>query len=164
MNLVLRQKIFSLFRDRYHIKDDQGNDVFVVEPIFGVFAKYNIFSVADGKQLYRIERKVLTFLPKFEIYNAENQLVYVVKSRFTFFRPRIDIFDAEGKVAFELKGNIFAFQYSIEENGKVVAMVSKKLISLSDTYYLQIEDEKRAALFLCLAMIFDNIHHNGKNR
>ena len=66
MKLLFKQKLFSWF-DSYDIYDEAGNTVYVVKGQLSWGHKLVIYD-AYGNEAGMVVQKVLTFLPKFEIY------------------------------------------------------------------------------------------------
>ena len=66
MKLLFKQRLFSWF-DSYDIYDEAGNTVYVVKGQFSWGHKLAIYD-AYGNEVGMVVQKVLTFLPKFEIY------------------------------------------------------------------------------------------------
>ena len=72
MKLLLRQRFFSWF-DSYDIYDEAGNTVYVVKGEFSMGHRLQIYDPV-GTPLGRIQERVLTFLPKFELYAGEQYI------------------------------------------------------------------------------------------
>ena len=66
MKLLFKQRLFSWF-DSYDIYDEAGNTVYVVKGQLSWGHKLVIYD-AYGNEVGMVVQKVLTFLPKFEIY------------------------------------------------------------------------------------------------
>jgi len=66
MKLLFKQRLFSWF-DSYDIYDESGNTVYVVKGQFSWGHKLIIYD-AYGNEVGMVVQRVLTFLPKFEIY------------------------------------------------------------------------------------------------
>ena len=72
MRLLFRQRMFSWF-DSYDIYDENGNTVYVVKGQLSWGHLLNIYDAYENKLGY-VQERVLTFLPKFEIYEREQYL------------------------------------------------------------------------------------------
>ena len=66
MKLLFKQRLFSWF-DSYDIYDESGNTVYVVKGQLSWGHKLVIYD-AYGNEVGMVVQRVLTFLPKFEIY------------------------------------------------------------------------------------------------
>ena len=66
MKLLFKQRFFSWF-DSYDIYDETGTAVYTVEGKLS-FGHHLEIHDAMGNEVATLQEKVLTFLPKFEIY------------------------------------------------------------------------------------------------
>ena len=69
MKLLFKQRFFSWF-DSYDIYDEFGNTVYTVEGQLSWGHCLHI-SDAEGNHVGTVKERVLTFLPKFEMYIGE---------------------------------------------------------------------------------------------
>ena len=88
MRLLFKQRFFSWF-DSYDIYDEDGNTVYVVKGELSWGHRLQIYD-AYGNHLGTVQEKVLTWLPKFELY-VGNRQVGVLEKEFTFFRPKFNL-------------------------------------------------------------------------
>ena len=84
MKLLFKQRFFSWF-DSYDIYDEAGNTVFAVEGKLAWGHCLHILNAA-GEHIGTVQQRVLTFLPKFELYIGEEYYGCICKE-FTFL-PR----------------------------------------------------------------------------
>ena len=148
MKLLFKQRFFSWF-DSYDIYDENGNTLYSVE---GQLAWGHCMKIYDAHQneIGMIQQKILTFLPKFEIY-IHGSYVGCISKEFTFFKPVYDI-DYNG---WRVEGDFFEWDYHIIDNrGDFIATVSKELFKLTDTYVIDVNDPEDVlgALLLVLAI------------
>lgn len=88
MRLLFKQRFFSWF-DSYDIYDEDGNTVFTVEGKLAWGHCLHILNAA-GEHIGTVQQRVLTFLPKFELYIGK--LYYgCIRKEFTFFTPRFTL-------------------------------------------------------------------------
>lgn len=159
MRYLIREKVFS-FSDRFNIMDESGNARFEVEgQFFSMGNKLRIYDL-NGRELIYIEQKIWRFLPEYNIYRSDN-LIARVKKELTLFKPRFIIESQYGDLTIE--GDIFAHSFNILKNGKPVAWISKKWISFSDTYSIEISDGEDDAFFLSLSIVLDQILYDNNN-
>lgn len=147
MKLLFKQRLFSWF-DSYDIYDEDGNVVYEVK---GQLDWGHCLKVYQSNiELATIKQVILTFLPKFEIYKDD---VYAgsISKEFTFFVPQYNI-DYNG---WHIKGNIMEWDYTIYDGNKIVANINKELFNLTDTYVLDILDEKNALDVLAIVLAID---------
>ena len=86
MKLLFKQRFFSWF-DSYDIYDESGNTVYVVK---GQLSWGHCLKIFDryGSEIGTVKERVLTLLPKFEIYEKNNYIGCISKE-FTFIKQNI---------------------------------------------------------------------------
>ena len=110
----------------------------------------NIYDAYENK-LGCVKQQVLTFLPKFEIYEREQYLGCISKE-FTFFKPKYNI-DFNG---WQVEGNWLEWDYTIlRSNGSTVATITKELLHMTDTYVLDIQNPTDALHVLMFVLAMD---------
>ena len=70
MKLLFQQRFFSWF-DSYDIYDEDGNTVYVVKGQLSWGHCLKVFD-ASGQELGTVKEKILTWLPKFELYEGSS--------------------------------------------------------------------------------------------
>lgn len=149
MRLLFRQRLFSWF-DSYDIYDEAGNVVFSVEGQLAWGHKLVIYD-ANRREVGMVVQKVLTFLPKFEIYEHGNYIGCISKE-FTLFQPRYNI-DFNG---WHIDGTWLEWDYNItDRNGNAVAVISKELFHLRDTYVIDVKNPQDALRALMFVLAID---------
>ena len=147
MRLYFKQRFFSWF-DSYDIYGEDGTVAYTVE---GKLAWGHCLHILDaaGRHIATVKERVLTFLPKFEMYVGDNYIGCIEKE-FTFFKPRFRI-DCRG---WDVEGSFLEWDYTIRSGGRTVATVSKELFRWTDTYVIDVSDPADAlgALMLVLAI------------
>lgn len=156
MKLLLKQRFFSWF-DSYDIFDEAGNTVFVVQGQLSWGHCLKIFDAA-GNELGMVKERVLTFLPKFELYLG-GQYLGSIKKEFTLFTPQYQI-DCNG---WQITGNWLEWDYSItDQMGNPAAVISKELWNWTDTYVIDVlrEEDALCALMVVLAIDAEKCSRN----
>lgn len=156
MKLLFKQRFFSWF-DSYDIFDEDGNTVFTVKGQLSWGHRLVIFDAWDN-ELATVQQRVLTFLPKFELYQ-NGQCVGCISKEFSFFQPRYNI-DFNG---WHVEGNFMEWDYTIyAPSSQVVATVSKELWNWTDTYVIDVQDpdDSLCALMLVLAIDAEKCSRN----
>ena len=149
MRLLFRQRMFSWF-DSYDIYDENGNTVYVVKGQLSWGHLLNIYDAYENKLGY-VQERVLTFLPKFEIYEREQYLGCISKE-FTFFKPKYNI-DFNG---WHIDGSFMEWDYTIvDSHGNKIAEISKELLRMTDTYVLDISKPEDALYVLMFVLAID---------
>ena len=88
MQLLFKQRLFSWF-DSYDIYDELGNTVFVFKGELSWGHLLRIYD-ANGKEVGYIKEKILTWLPKFEMYIGD-QYAGCISKEFTFLKPKFHV-------------------------------------------------------------------------
>ncbi|MGO5594069.1 LURP-one-related/scramblase family protein [Acidaminococcus sp. HCP3S3_G9_1] len=149
MKLLFRQRIFSWF-DSYDIYDEYGNTVYVVK---GQLAWGHCLKICDpqGHELGLVKEKIITLLPKFELYEGGRYIGRISK-KLSLFSPKFSI-DFNG---WTVEGNFLEWDYTIRDAwGNRVATIGKELFHLSDTYVMDINDPADALHVLMFALAMD---------
>lgn len=149
MRLLFKQRFFSWF-DSYDIYNEAGQVVYVVK---GQLSWGHCLKIYDavGREVGTVQERVLTFLPKFEMYRGQEYMGCISKE-FTFFRPKFNI-DYNG---WRVEGDFFEWDYSIlDYSGRCVANVSKELWNWTDTYVIDVANPQDALCALMLVLAID---------
>lgn len=149
MKLLFKQRFFSWF-DSYDIFDEAGATVYTVKGQLAWGHCLKIFDVY-GNEIGTVKERILTWLPKFEMYLGERYLGCISKE-FSFFRPKFNI-DCNG---WHVDGDFFEWEYSIlNAQGQSVANVSKEIFNWTDTYSIDVRDPQDALCALMLVLAID---------
>ena len=149
MKLLFKQRLFSWF-DSYDIFDEQGNTVYTVK---GQLSWGHCLKIYDtrGRELGTVKQRVLTFMPKFELYLGD-QYWGCISREFTLFRPRYNI-DCND---WHIDGDWREGNYQILDNTyTLVATISKSIWNLTDTYVIDVKDPQNALCTLMLVLAID---------
>lgn len=149
MRMLFKQRMFSWF-DSYDIYNEQGTPLFQVKGQLAWGHRLNIFS-PDGGHIATVQQAVFAFLPRFDLYLG-NDLIGCLKKQLSFFKPLYTV-DALGWTA---QGDIFGWNYSITDSrGVEVASVTKELFNWTDTYIIDVIDERDALAALMFVLAVD---------
>ena len=88
MKLLFKQRFFS-WLDSYDIFNEAGQTVYTVQGQLAWGHCLKIYN-ASGFELGTVKERVLTWLPKFEMYLGD-QYVGSIQKEFTFFKPKFHI-------------------------------------------------------------------------
>lgn len=149
MKLLFKQRMFS-WLDSYDIYDENGNTMFVVKGKLAWGHCLKIFD-AQGREIGMVKERVLTFLPKFEIYLG-NACVGTISKEFTLFTSAYNI-DYNG---WYIAGDFFEWNYQIQNRaGACVAVVKKELFNWTDTYSITVANPQDALCALMVVLAID---------
>ena len=149
MKMLLKERFFS-WLDSYDIYDEDGETLFTVE---GKMSFGHCLMVMDknGEHVGTLKEKVFHFLPQFEIYEKD-AMIGTVQKEFSFLTPKFHV-DFNG---WNVEGNFLEWDYSIKDAyGKTVASIGKEIVRWTDTYVIDVVEEKDALYALMLALAID---------
>jgi uncharacterized protein YxjI len=162
MRYIMRERILS-WGDDFTIKDADGRAAYYVDGKVFSFGDKLAFRDMAGTELARIEQKLLSIGPQYEIVRGGETVAVVKKHLFTLFRARFTV-DVPGPDDLEAKGNFLDHEYGFERAGREVARASKRWVSLTDTYAIDIDEGEDAVLILAAAVVIDLVSHPDENR
>lgn len=149
MKLIFKQRFFSWF-DSYDIYDEAGNVLYEVKGELSWGHCLRIFD-SDGRETGTVKEKILTFMPKFEIYR-DDAYVGCISKEFSLFRPKYNI-DYNG---WHIEGDFFEWDYTVvSQYGEKIATISKEVLRLTDTYVVDVANPKDALSTLMLVLAID---------
>lgn len=149
MKLLFKQRFFS-WLDSYDIYDESGETVYQVK---GRFALGHCLEIYDrsGAHVGTVKEEVLTFLPRFAMYERGRHIGDITKE-FTFFKPKFSL-DFNG---WEVEGDIFEWDYRVEDGaGRERMRAGKQIWKLSDTYEMDVADPADALICLMIVLAID---------
>ena len=149
MRMLFKQRFFSWF-DSYDIYDEAGGVLYTVRGQLSWGHCLKIFDQYD-REAGTVKERVLTLLPRFELYLGDNYLGCVSRE-FSFFRPRYNI-DCNG---WHVEGNFMEWDYTVTDSGGApVASVSREILHWTDTYVIDVRDPRDALMALMLVLAID---------
>lgn len=149
MKLLFKQRLFSWF-DSYDIYDENGSVVYTVKGQLSWGHKLVVFD-SFGNEVGTIQQKVLSFLPRFEIYK-QGRYVGSLSKEFSFFRPKYNI-EYNG---WYIEGSYMEWDYTIFDNNRsIVAVIRKELLRMTDTYVMDIQDTENVIDVLMFVLAMD---------
>lgn len=148
MELLFKQRFFSWF-DSYDIFDAEGNTVYVVKGELSWGHRLQIYD-ASGNPLGVVQERVLTLLPRFELYIGD-RMVGQIQKEFTLFRPRFRL-DCCG---WQVDGDFWEWDYVVTDGRRTVMRISKELWNWTDTYRMDIDRPEDALYCLMIVLAID---------
>lgn len=149
MKLLFKQRFFSWF-DSYDIYGEDGVTLYTVEGQLSWGHCLKIFD-PQGNELGMVKERVLTWLPKFELYQ-KGSYIGCISKEFSFLKPRYEI----DYMGWRVEGDFMEWDYRVEDrSGNTVAAVSKQLFNWTDTYAIDVYDPQDALAALMLVLAID---------
>jgi uncharacterized protein YxjI len=159
----IRQKLVSI-GDDFWIENQDGQRVFKVDGKALRLRKTLIFEDVNGNKLAQIQERWLPIKETMAIDDANgNQMATVKKALIAPLRDRWSV-NVKGGPDLDVQGNILDHEYSIKQGWNKVAEVSKKWISLTDTYMVEIDDGQNDVLILAIAVAIDMMAHDDDDK
>ena len=149
MKLYIKEKVFT-WGDQFTVKDERGNDRYVVEgEVFSWGKKLHVYDMT-GREVAAIRQEVWSFLPRYYVFCGDRQ-VAEIKKEFTFFYPKYRI-DGLG---WEINGSFMAHEYEITQSGRTIVSISKEWMTWGDSYELNITNPSDEIVALAVVLTID---------
>lgn len=159
MRYVMREKILS-WGDDFTIKDADGRPAYLVDgKVLSFGDKLRIIDLATNAEVARIDQRLLSFGPSYDIERGGRVVANVRKHLFTLFRAKFTV-DVPGPDDLEATGSFFEHEYTFERGGRTVASVSKRYFSLTHTYGIDVAPGEDDVLILAAAVVIDLCSHD----
>lgn len=163
MRFVLKERIFSL-RDSYYIRTDQGDNAFEVNGrLIGLRDKLTLRDL-QGNTLATITEKMLSLRPVYTIARPGQPDAKVKKDFINILREGFSVDMDGGLPDLRIQGDILDHNYTITRDGEVAAQVSKKWISLRDSYSVDVAAGEEPVLLVACAIVVDRIAHDDEDK
>jgi len=146
---------------QYDINDENGNLVFAVKGKFFSWGDNLSFQKADGTEIAQIRQKLLSFMPKYEIYFGSKHFATIVRE-FSWFKKKFTL-DVPGPNDYTIHGDFWNYEYEFERKNQIVATVSRKYWSWTDTYGVDIADGEDDISILAAVTVVSLCNQDDKN-
>ena len=158
MRYMLKQKIWS-WGDDYVIRDANEEPAFLVDGKVFSWGDKLSFQDMNGNELAFISQKLLTFMPKYELYRS-GQLFAEIKKEWSWFKCKFTL-DVPGPNDYEITGSFWDMEYEFRRSGRQVAVVSKNFWSWSDTYGVDIDAGEDDVAVIATVIVIDLVCHDN---
>jgi len=156
----IRQKMFSI-GDDFWIENQDGQRVFKIDGKVLRIRKTLEFEDVNGRKLAQIKERLLTVRDTMVIEDANGRdLAVIKKALISPLRERWSV-DVKGGADLDVQGDFLNHEYTIKQGRKQVAEVSKKWLSLTDTYGVEIAQGQNDIVILAIAIAIDMMAHDG---
>ena len=159
----IRQKMLSI-GDDFWIEDQEGVRVFKVDGKALRLRKTLFFEDMNGNKLCKIQERLLAIKDTMAVEDPDGNQMAVIKKG--LIAPLGDHWtvNVRGGPDLDVQGNILDHEYSVNERRRKIAEVSKKWLSLTDTYGVEIDDGQNDILILALAVAIDMMSHDEDSK
>ena len=151
---IIDQKLLSIRQVLVIKEPSSGYELGkITKQLISIGAKFS-FTDATGAEVGKIEGKVLAIRPTYNILDPTGNILATIKKKlFTFLGSEYWFENPQGQEIMRAKGNFLSYEYYIMDNaGNQLAQVSKAILSLTDSYLVNIINPS-ANRYLVLAAV-----------
>jgi uncharacterized protein YxjI len=158
---VIREQMFRLAEDS-DITNESGQPVLRVEGKIMSLHSRLILRDPDGREVAQVHRKLAALRPTYEITIDGKNAAEVRQHLFSPFHERLTI-DLPGTGDMEISGDVLSHEFTIQRDGHTAATISKRWISLTASYAVDVAPGENDLLILAsvlaLDLALDQQHH-----
>jgi len=159
----IRQKMFSI-GDDFWIENQDGQKVFKIDGKVLRIRKTLEFEDLNGRKLAQIKERLLTVRDTMVIEDADGRdLAVIKKALISPLRERWSV-DVKGGPDLDVQGDFLNHEYTIKQGRHQVAEISKKWLSLTDTYGVEIAHGQNDIVILAIAIAIDMMAHDDDKK
>jgi uncharacterized protein YxjI len=150
---VIRERMFRLGEDS-DITDESGQLVLHVDG--KVLSLHNRLVLRDpaGREAGQVHRKLAALRPTYEITLGGKDAAEVRRHLLAPFGERFTI-DVHGGGGMEIDGDLFSHEFTIDRDGHTVAAISKRWLSMTATYGVEVAPGEDDLLILASILALD---------
>ena len=154
MRYQMRHRLWS-WTERFTISNAAGEPVGTVDRERLTWGTKLVLHDVSGREVARVERKVMSLVPVYEVLR-DGHLCAVVSKEMFHLKPVFAI-DVPGPDDLRIEGDLWAHEYFFVRGGKAVAQVSKQWWSLNDVYGVEVLDAEDHVLILAATTVVDDV-------
>ena len=150
---VIRERMFRMGEDS-DITDEAGRPVLQVDG--KVLSLHNRLVLRDpaGREAGQVHRKLAALRPTYQITIGGKDAAEVRKHLFTPFGDRFTI-DVPGPDDMEINGDLLSHEFTIERDGQTVATISKRGLTVTTSYTVDVAPGEDDVLILASVLALD---------
>ena len=150
---VIRERMFRLGEDS-DITNESGEPVLQVDGKIMSLHQRLILRDPAGREVAQVHRKLAALRPTYEITIDGKNVAEVRQHLFTPFRERLTI-DGPGASDLEISGDLFSHEFTIQRDGQTAATISKRWLSLTASYAVDVAPGENDLLILASVLALD---------
>lgn len=154
----MRQQMFSIGED-FTIEDESGNPAFEVDGKFMTLRETFELKDRQGNVVATIRGKLISLRAKMDVFRGDEVVATITKALFAPFREKFQV-EVAGGAALRVDGDLFDHEYTLRRDDDVVAHVSKRWFTFTDTYGIDIAPGEDDPLVLAIAVALDEMSHD----
>jgi uncharacterized protein YxjI len=136
------------------ITDEAGQPVLHVDGKVMSLRNRLILRDLAGREIGHVHRKLVALRPTYEITVGGTSVAEVRKHLFTPFRESFTI-AAHGAGDMEIDGDLLSHEFTIRRGGQPVATISKRWLSMTTTYAVEVAQGEDDVLVLASVLALD---------
>ena len=157
MRYQLNSKLLTL-GSNYQIKNDRDQLEYAVKGKILSFGHDLSVENAGGFEVARIKQRMFRLLPSFELFLGDKMYAKIDR-KFTWFKKSF-LLDIPGPNDYEIEGSFWDYEYVFRRKSGVVAVVSRKMFSLTGVYGVDIVDGEDDVSILATVVVIDLCNRN----
>jgi uncharacterized protein YxjI len=150
---VIRERFFSV-GDDFDVLDEHGTKLYRVDGKVLSVRNRVVIEDPSGAEVASVHRHLIALRPTYEIRIGGEEAAEVRKKLFTPFRDKF-VIDLPGPDDLEMKGDLLDHEYTIELGGREVAAVSKRWLTIRDTYAVRLTADVDPLLIIGSVLALD---------
>ncbi|MET7421962.1 LURP-one-related family protein [Dactylosporangium sp. NPDC005555] len=150
---VIKERFFDI-GDDFDITDDSGQVVLHVDGKVLSLRDKLVIEDPHGAEVASVHRHLIALRPTYTIEIGGEKAAEVRKKLFTPFREKFTV-DLPGDDDLTMTGDLFDHEYTVERDGREVASVSKRWLSIRDSYAVRIGDGENHVLILAAVLALE---------
>ncbi|MEU1210949.1 LURP-one-related family protein [Streptomyces sp. NPDC005790] len=161
MRLLVRERLFGV-GDDYWIEDAAGRKLFLVDGKAMRLRDTFELKHTDGRVLVEIRRKLISLRETMVIERDGEELAEVRRKRLSLLRNHYRVALMDG-TELDVSGKILDREFAIEYDGELLAQISRRWLTVRDTYGVDIVREDAdvsllIAVAVCVVVLADKEH------
>lgn len=151
MRFLVRDRLLGIGED-YWIEDDRGNKVYLVDGKAMRLRDTFELKDAQGRVLIDIHQKMLALRDTMVIERDGEPLARIRRKRLSLLRNHYRVLLVDG-TELDVSGKILDREFAVEYDGELLAVISRRWLSLRDTYGVDVvRDDADPALLIAVAV------------
>ena len=151
MRLLVRERLFAV-GDDYWIEDEDGRKLFLVDGKAMRLRDTFELKDAEGRVLARVRQKLVSLRSTVVIERDGGELATVRRKRLSLLRNHYRVSLVDG-TELDVSGKLLDREFAIEYDGELLAQISRRWLTIRDTYGIDIvREDADTALLIAVAM------------
>ncbi|MYX28388.1 hypothetical protein GTY75_17345 [Streptomyces sp. SID8381] len=162
MRLLVRDRILGI-GDDYWIEDEHGAKLFLVDGKAMRLRDTFELKDAQGRVLIDIHQKMLSLRDTMVIERGGEALAKIRRKRLSLLRNHYRVTLVDG-TELDVSGKILDREFAVEYDGELLAVISRRWLSVVDTYGIDVvRDDADPALLIAVAVCVIHLAEKERN-